>query len=120
MTRPKFGPVQVDITHHNYGRKQHPKTAFAGKINWIRMQCLGAHGNLKVSRDILRDVMFSRLNVGYQRKFQTIATRLAEISAELKDIADEIADLNGPDKWRTVDTPAPSPPVPIWHRDKSQ
>lgn len=120
VNKKPYGPVQVDVTHHNYGRRQHPKTTFAGKLNWLKLQCLGAHGNLSKARDISRDVMFSRLNTGYQRRLSAIATRLATISAELKDLADEIADLNGPDKWCTVDTPASSPPVPIWHRDKSQ
>lgn len=98
MTRSKFGPVQVDMTHHNYGRAQSPKTKFAGKLNWMRMQCLGAHGNL-IIHPITSDPMFARLNAGYKRKLLETCVRISTLRQELKDLADEIAELNSPDKW---------------------
>lgn len=86
--------------HHNTGRPQPPKTQLAGKINWLKLQLLGSYGNLhRAGLDITKDPLFNSLKEDYQTRLLVICHRARNVTSELKELAEEIADLNSPDKW---------------------
>ena len=86
--------------HHNTRRPQPPKTRLASKINWIKLQLLGSYGNLHwAGLDLTRDPLFKSLKEDYQVRLLEVCRRARNVTSELKELADEIADLNSPDKW---------------------
>lgn len=95
MNRSRPNPL-----HHNYNRIQPPKTQLAGRLNWLRLQVMGAQGNLAhVGFAVTQHPMFKKLKPEYQERLATALSEMRNIAVQLKDISEEIAALNSPDKW---------------------
>lgn len=91
---------EVNKNHPNYGRRQHPKTQMAAKINWLRLQVTGAGAHLtSASYGVTGDPMFSKLKPEYQERIRNCAREMRNIAQMLGDLQTEIADLNSPNKW---------------------
>lgn len=93
-------PSVKGTTHHNYNRAQSPKTRFAGKLNWYLFQVKAARGNLGSSGyQILSSPQLKELKTSHQVRLTNVILRAHNIVKELEDLAQEIAELNSPDKW---------------------
>lgn len=99
-------PKRANPEHHNTGRRQSPKGQFASKLNWVSMMCLGASGNIQQAiRQSQHDPMWKHIRDGHENELHVKMAEARTLAMQLHGIGEEIARLNGPDKWDTVETP---------------
>lgn len=89
-----------DRKHHNTGRPQPLRTAFAGRVNYLNFQLRAAQSNLySAVHQIISHPGYKRLTSADRQELAIQIGQLRELRSQMADIQKDLAEWNVNKKW---------------------
>lgn len=86
--------------HHNTDRPQHPKTRFAGTLNFLNFQLRAIHSNVsRAVSNIQQSQGMRRIPEEQQEELFVLLRRAQQLHIEATELAEDIADFNVRKQW---------------------